>query len=196
MIKRKCIKRISEDIRGYQRNKKAPQKEKWLRYCEQKRALGMSLSIDYAVFFESFLSQKRDIKRERARIGGDWAIATVISSRSLRDLVRYFLFNESPCQVLENRPDQVLALFGSKMLIFANSYVSYRQELGPELEIAVVEMTLEQQVATNYSPRSHSFRKTSFHHPPTFKCDIIFSMCCRWSGLGRGTKATSRPSIC
>lgn len=50
----------------------------------------------------------RDIKRERARIGGDWAIATVISSRSLRDLVR--------------------------------------QELGPELEIAVVEMTLEQQV--------------------------------------------------
>merc|ERR1711962_725821 len=50
----------------------------------------------------------RDIKRERARIGGNWAIATVISSRSLRDLVR--------------------------------------QELGPELEIAVVEMTLEQQV--------------------------------------------------
>ena len=114
MIKRKYIKRISEDIRGYQRNKEAPQKEKWLRYCEQKRALGMSLSIDYAVFFESFLSQKRDIKRERARIGGDWAIATVISSRSLRDLVRYFLFKESPCQVLENRPDQVLALFGSK----------------------------------------------------------------------------------
>ena len=100
------------------------------------------------------------------------------------------------CFLCENRPDQVLALFGSKMLIFASSYVSGRQELGPELEIAVVEMTLEQQVATNYSPRSHSFRKTSFHHPPTFKCDIIFSMCCRWSGLGRGTKATSRPSIC
>ena len=45
-------------------------------------------------------SKNRDIKKERARIGGDWAIATVISSRSLRDLVRYFLFNESPCQVL------------------------------------------------------------------------------------------------
>ena len=141
--------------------------------------------------------KKRDIKRERARIGGDWAIATVISSRSLRDLVRYFLFNDCPCQVLLLWK-QVLALFGSKMLelIFASSYVFGRQELGPELEIAVVEMTLEQQVATNYSPRSHSFRKTSFHHPPTFKCDIIFSMCCRWSGLGRGTKATSRPSIC
>ena len=50
MIKRKCIKRISEDTRGYQRNKEAPQKEKWLRYCEQKRALGMSLFTDYAVF--------------------------------------------------------------------------------------------------------------------------------------------------
>ena len=45
-------------------------------------------------------SKNRDIKKERARIGGDWAIATVISSRSLRDLVRYFLFNDSPCQVL------------------------------------------------------------------------------------------------
>jgi len=50
----------------------------------------------------------RDIKRERARLGGDWAIATVIHSRSLRDFVR--------------------------------------RELGPELEIAVVEMSLEQQV--------------------------------------------------
>ena len=52
------------------------------------------------------------------------------------------------CFLCENRPDQVLALFGSKMLelIFASSYVFGRQELGPELEIAVVEMTLEQQV--------------------------------------------------
>ena len=30
----------------------------------------------------------RDIRRERARLGGDWAIATVITSRSLRDFVR------------------------------------------------------------------------------------------------------------
>ena len=49
-------------------------------------------------------------------------------------------------------------------LIFASSYISDRQELGPELKIAVVEMTLEQQVATIYSSLSHSFHKMSFYH--------------------------------
>ena len=80
------------------------------------------------------------------------------------------------CFFCENRPDQALALFGSKMLelIFASSYVFGRQELGPELEIAVVEMTLEQQVI----PLDHiRFAKRHFiTHIPTFKCDIIFSM--------------------
>ena len=50
-------------------------------------------------------------------------------------------------------------------LIFASSYVFGRQELGPELEIAVVEMTLEQQV-----PLYHiHFAKCNFitHNPHT-----------------------------
>merc|ERR550517_909011 len=50
----------------------------------------------------------KDIARERARLGGDWAIATVIHSQSMRDFVRSLL--------------------------------------GPELEIVVLEMTLEEQV--------------------------------------------------
>merc|ERR1712179_332308 len=50
-----------------------------------------------------------DIVRERARLGGDWAIATVLDSRSIRDFVR--------------------------------------ARLGPELEIVVLEMTLEEQMA-------------------------------------------------
>merc|ERR1711971_536064 len=64
--------------------------------------------VDVAALEALYREMCRDIKRERARLGGDWAIATVIHSRSLRDFVR--------------------------------------RELGPELEIAVVEMTLEQQV--------------------------------------------------
>merc|ERR1719430_198206 len=50
----------------------------------------------------------KDIARERARLGGDWAIATVIHSQSMRDFVRSLL--------------------------------------GPELEIVVLEMTLEEQM--------------------------------------------------
>jgi len=50
----------------------------------------------------------KDIARERARLGGDWAISTVLDSRSIRDFVR--------------------------------------SQLGPELEIVVLEMSLEEQM--------------------------------------------------
>jgi len=50
----------------------------------------------------------KDISRERARLGGDWAIAVVLHSQSIRDFVR--------------------------------------SQLGPELEIVVLEMTLEEQM--------------------------------------------------
>jgi len=51
----------------------------------------------------------KDIARERARIGGDWAIAALLDSRRIRDFVR--------------------------------------SELGPDLEIVVLQMTPEEQVA-------------------------------------------------
>merc|ERR1719430_600418 len=50
----------------------------------------------------------KDIARERARLGGDWAIAVVLHSQSMRDFVR--------------------------------------SQLGPDLEIVVLEMTLEEQM--------------------------------------------------
>ena len=64
-----------------------------------------------------------DIARERARIGGDWAIATVLDSPHIRDFVRLFYCSHS------------------FLIIFV------RGELGPELEIVVLEMTLEEQKA-------------------------------------------------
>ena len=65
----------------------------------------------------------KDIARERARIGGDWAIATVLDSPHLRDIVRLVFSSQSPLNV------------------------SVRGELGPELEIVVLSMTLEEQKA-------------------------------------------------
>jgi len=51
----------------------------------------------------------KDVARERAKIGGDWAIAALLDSRRIRDFVR--------------------------------------SELGPDLEIVVLQMTPEEQVA-------------------------------------------------
>lgn len=91
----------------------------------------------------------RDIKRERARLGGDWAIATVIHSRRLRDFVRWLLLHRSPIIRFEINSDfTVLRLFKDR---FNNSHLFVRRELGPELEMAVVEMSLEQQVETTSS---------------------------------------------
>ena len=65
----------------------------------------------------------KDIARERARIGGDWAIATVLDSPHIRDIVRLVFSSQSPLSVF------------------------VRGELGPELEIVVLSMTLEEQKA-------------------------------------------------
>ena len=65
----------------------------------------------------------KDIARERARIGGDWAIATVLDSPRIRDFVR-----------LVSSSQTSLTLY-------------VRGELGPELEIVVLSMTLEEQKA-------------------------------------------------
>ena len=43
---------------------------------------------DLGVWEEAVRELCKDISKERARLGGDWAIATVITSRSLRDFVR------------------------------------------------------------------------------------------------------------
>ena len=64
----------------------------------------------------------KDIARERARLGGDWAIAVVLHSQSMRDFVR-------------STPHSLSWLT-----------LTLRSQLGPDLEIVVLEMTLEEQM--------------------------------------------------
>jgi len=64
--------------------------------------------VDVVALEAMYREMCKDIARERARLGGDWAIATVLDSRDIRDFVR--------------------------------------SQLGPELEIVVLEMTLEEQM--------------------------------------------------
>ena len=52
----------------------------------QKMMKGLEFDEEVMARFFEFLCD--DIKRERERIGGDWAVATLVNSRRLRDLVR------------------------------------------------------------------------------------------------------------
>merc|ERR1719391_1805143 len=64
--------------------------------------------VDEAVLEAMYREMCKDIARERARLGGDWAIAVVLHSQRIRDFVR--------------------------------------SQLGPDLEIVVLEMSLEEQM--------------------------------------------------
>merc|ERR1719219_946750 len=64
--------------------------------------------VDNVALEAMYREMCKDIARERARLGGDWAIAVVLHSQSMRDFVR--------------------------------------SQLGPDLEIVVLEMTLEEQM--------------------------------------------------
>ena len=44
--------------------------------------------VDVGALEAMYREMCKDIARERARLGGDWAIATVIHSQSMRDFVR------------------------------------------------------------------------------------------------------------
>ena len=44
--------------------------------------------VDVAALEAMYREMCKDIAKERARLGGDWAIATVLDSRSIRDFVR------------------------------------------------------------------------------------------------------------
>ena len=44
---------------------------------------------DQAAFLTVYEAMAEDIRRERARIGGDWAVANVVISREIRDRMRW-----------------------------------------------------------------------------------------------------------
>jgi len=87
---------------------------------DQRRALAKTLNevfenvmggkdYDEDLLEEGYRAMCQDILQERARLGGDWAVAGVLFSRRLRQFVR--------------------------------------QQLGPELQVVVLDMSLEEQVA-------------------------------------------------
>ena len=78
--------------------------------------------VDEAVLEAMYREMCKDIARERARLGGDWAIAVVLHSQSIRDFVRSTPHSLSWLTLL------------------------LRSQLGPELEIVVLEMSLEEQM--------------------------------------------------
>ena len=80
--------------------------------------------VDNVALEAMYREMCKDIARERARLGGDWAIAVVLDSRSIRDFVR-------------SRPQSPPPLITTALS---------RSQLGPELEIVVLEMTLEEQM--------------------------------------------------
>ena len=52
---------------------------------------------DKAAFLTVYEAMAEDIRRERARIGGDWAVANVVISREIRDRMRWAGVNTGPC---------------------------------------------------------------------------------------------------
>ena len=52
---------------------------------------------DKAAFLTVYEAMAEDIRRERARIGGDWAVANVVISREIRDRMRWDGVNTGPC---------------------------------------------------------------------------------------------------
>ena len=88
----------------------------------------------------------RDIARERARLGGDWAIAGVILTSSMRQIAR---FSSSSI----NSSHQKLYLED------LNCHVILRRELGEDLEIIMLEMAVEEQeerVRTRHEGSQHA----------------------------------------
>ena len=78
--------------------------------------------VDEAAMEAMYREMCKDIARERARLGGDWAIAVVLHSQSIRDFVRSTHHSLSRLTLL------------------------LRSQLGPDLEIVVLEMSLEEQM--------------------------------------------------
>ena len=54
---------------------------------------------DKAAFLTVYEAMAEDIRRERARIGGDWAVANVVISREIRDRMRWAVLtlDTGPC---------------------------------------------------------------------------------------------------
>ena len=51
---------------------------------------------DKAAFLTVYEAMAEDIRRERARIGGDWAVANVVISREIRDRMRWAVLTLDP----------------------------------------------------------------------------------------------------
>ena len=49
---------------------------------------GKMESLDMEIMGKFFNEMALDIKKQRARIGGDWAIAAVVMFRELRDILK------------------------------------------------------------------------------------------------------------
>ena len=71
----------------------------------------------------------RDIARERSRLGGDWAIAGVILTARMREIARFY--------------SSSIDLTNKHLKRIKN--VIFRRELGKDLEIIMLEMSMEEQ---------------------------------------------------
>lgn len=58
------------------------------RFQEQIGPMVAGLDFDKEVLKEYYTALSEDIKKQKARIGGDWVIANVAFSRDIRDAVR------------------------------------------------------------------------------------------------------------
>jgi len=64
---------------------------------------------DQEVMVEGYRAMCADIKRERARMGGDWAVCCVLLTREIRDIVREELGQEVEIVCLEMEVEQQVA---------------------------------------------------------------------------------------
>ena len=67
------------------------------------------IEYDRAPFHPFYRLMCEDIRRERGRIGGDWAVAQFVMTREMRDTIRAELGPELVFVLLEMDPDAALS---------------------------------------------------------------------------------------
>ena len=91
------------------------------------RAMMKGEAWDRETLEEGMREMFRDIGRERERLGGDWAVAGVILTSRMRQIARF-------SSTLQNT-----------RLLICQKHFNSRMELGEDLEIINLEMTVEEQ---------------------------------------------------
>ena len=75
---------------------------------------------------DKFSQNTHDLRSERARMGGDWAVCSILLTRKIRDVVRWdfvLFYNKMPPLMLD------------------------REEMGEELHVVCLDMELKDQMA-------------------------------------------------